>query len=86
MESSFYSLEDVLRVGGLLNNAPLSEEYCHAIILPKCRHVSKLIARHIHEPVTRNLRKEHKLLNSFLRQTAGERSAWKLHHLQETQR
>jgi len=75
MESSVYSLEDVPRVGGFLNNAPLSEEYCLAIILPKCRHVSKLIARHIHEPVTRNLGKEPKLSNSFLRQTAGEKDS-----------
>ena len=53
--SLIYSLEpqiddqDLIRVGGRLENAPLSDEAKHPVVLPRDHHVSKLIVRHMHE-------------------------------------
>ncbi|XP_028413969.1 uncharacterized protein LOC114536827 [Dendronephthya gigantea] len=40
--------DQLLRVGGRLTNAPISEERKHPIILPKNCHISTLIARYYH--------------------------------------
>lgn len=52
--SSIYRLDPVwtdglLRVGGRLSRAAMSETIKHPIILPKRRHISDLLLRHIHE-------------------------------------
>ena len=39
----------VLRVGGRLRNAPISEDSKHQMILPKHHHISDLIIRHVHQ-------------------------------------
>ena len=54
-KSSIYPLEPfvdeegILRVGGRLRNAPLSEKARHPAIVPKNHHVSKLVVRQAHE-------------------------------------
>ena len=54
-KSSIYLLEPpldeegILRVGGRLGNAPLSEKARHPVIVPKNHHVSKLVVRRAHE-------------------------------------
>ena len=39
----------LLRVGGRLHNAPITDEAKHPLILPKHHHVGDLIIRHIHQ-------------------------------------
>ena len=41
----FLDEQGILRVGGRLKNAPLSEKAQYPIILPKNHHVSKLVVR-----------------------------------------
>ena len=41
--------EGLLRIGGRLGRAPISDEARHQIILPKCHHVVDLIVRYFHE-------------------------------------
>ena len=43
--------EELLKVGGRLQNAPISENAKHQIILPKNHHVSMLLIRHTHQKV-----------------------------------
>jgi len=53
--SSFYKLDPfvdvdgILRVGGRLRRSTLADDIKFPIILPRDRHVTKLIARHFHE-------------------------------------
>ncbi len=53
-KSTIYKLDPsfqngLLRVGGRLSNARMSESMKHPIILPKQSHISNLLLRHIHE-------------------------------------
>ncbi len=41
----------LLKVGGRLRNAPITESAKHQVILPKNHHVSMLVIRHIHQKV-----------------------------------
>ena len=45
----FLDKDGILRVGGRIKQASISEEVKHPIILPKEGHVSKLVIRHFHE-------------------------------------
>ncbi|XP_062566124.1 uncharacterized protein LOC134228483 [Saccostrea cucullata] len=47
----FIDDQDILRVGGRLNQAPLSFDEKNPIILPAKSHVAKLIVTHLHEKV-----------------------------------
>ncbi|KAI4876404.1 hypothetical protein NFI96_004025 [Prochilodus magdalenae] len=55
-KSSIFRLDPVLnqvilRVGGRLSKMAMPEEQKHPAILPKEHHVSRLVLRHIHQPV-----------------------------------
>ena len=58
MKSANYNLEPfldsngLLRVGGRLQQAPISTQARHPVIFPKGNHVSRLIARRVHEVET----------------------------------
>ena len=45
----FLSDDGLLRVGGRLGRAPISDEAKHQVILPKRHHVVELIGRHHHQ-------------------------------------
>ena len=62
----FLDKEGILRVGGRLKNAPLSKKAQHPVVMPKDHHVSKLVARRVHEAQSGHSGKEHVL--SLIRQ------------------
>ena len=62
----FLDGEGMLRVGGRLKNAPLSEIAQHPIVLPKNDHVSKLVVKQTHEFQSGHSGKEYVL--SLIRQ------------------
>ena len=45
----FLDEEGIVKVGGRLRNAPLSEKARHPVIVPKNHRVSKLVVRRAHE-------------------------------------
>ena len=57
----FLDEDGILRVGGRLKNAPLTEMARHPVILPKNHHVSKLVARRVHKFQSGHSGKEHVL-------------------------
>lgn len=67
MKSASYNLEPfldpdgLLRVGGRLQQAPISTQARNPVILPKGNHVSRLIARRAHEVETGHSGNEHVL-------------------------
>ena len=62
----FLDDEGIVRVGGRLKNAPLPEKAQHPVIMPKDHHVSKLVARRVHEVQSGHSGKENVL--SLIRQ------------------
>ena len=55
----FLDKDGILRVGGRIKQARISEEVKHPIILPKEGHVSKLVIRHFHEKTEHQWKRLH---------------------------